>query len=117
MENAKSVVVEANNDMQQAARELIADINQYRKETTNRIAANDSTITAFKANIANITGDVKVASETQLAILKQKNSDMKRKLADYKGDGKEQWKTFKLQFSSDMNSLDKAFDDLTNKKL
>lgn len=110
--NAQSAVIESNKDLKQANRELISDIDQYRREATEKIAANDSTITAFKSNIANETGDAKAASEKQLAILEQKNRDMKKKLADYKGEGKEQWETFKTKFSHDLDSLSNVFKDL-----
>lgn len=114
VEDTKSVVLEANKELQQANLELTADINQYRRETADRIAANDSMITAFKANIANETADVKAATEKQLAALEQKNSDLKKKLADYKGEGKENWETFKTAFNRDMNTLGEALKNLTD---
>lgn len=115
MENAKSAVVEANHDLEQATQEYQADMNQYRKHSADRIAANDSAITVFKTQIANEPADVKAAHEKQLAILEQKNSDMKKKLADYKGEGKEQWETFKANYNREMNTLGEAFDKLTKR--
>lgn len=115
VENAKSAVVEANKDLQQATRELMVDIDQYRRKTAVRIAANDSTIAALKATIAKETGDMKSDSEKQLVVLEQKNSDMKKKLADYKGEGKEQWENFKAEFNRDMNTLGEAFKNFTDK--
>lgn len=112
VEEAQTAVVEADRELEQATQ---ADMNQYREEASDRIAANDSTITAFKAQIANETNDVKAAQEKQLAVLEQKNSDMKKKLADYKGEGKEQWETFKTAFDREMNTLGEAFDELTDK--
>ncbi|MFH5830945.1 hypothetical protein ACG2F4_11000 [Halalkalibaculum sp. DA3122] len=114
MENAQSAVVEANRELEEATREYQADMNQYREEAAERIAANDSTITAFKERMANKTADVKATYEKQLAELEQKNSDMKKKLADYKGEGKEQWETFKTAFNREMNSLGEAFEDFTD---
>ncbi|HKK44267.1 MAG TPA: hypothetical protein VJ964_02015 [Balneolaceae bacterium] len=116
VENAKSAVVEANKDLQQANSELMADINKYREETTAKIAANDSMITVLKANVASKSGDGKAALEKQLAVLDQKNADMKKKLADYKVEGKEQWETFKTGFNHDMDSLSSAFKYLIAKK-
>lgn len=116
MENAQSEVVdESNRELEQTNREYLADMDQYREEVANRIAANDSTITALKTQMVNETGDVKTANEKQLAVLEQKNSDMKKKLADYKGEGKEQWETFKTAFDREMNTLGKAFDELSSK--
>lgn len=116
MENAQSEVVdESNRELEQANREYLVDMNQYRDEVANRIAANDSTITAFKTQMVNETGDIKTANEKQLAVLEQKNSDMKKKLADYKGEGKEQWETFKTAFDREMNTLGEAFDELSTR--
>lgn len=115
VEEAQTAVVEADRELEQATQEYLADMNQYREEASDRIAANDSTITAFKAQMTNETNDVKAAQEKQLAVLEQKNSDMKKKLADYKGEGKEQWETFKTSFDREMNTLGEAFDELTDK--
>lgn len=116
MENAQSEVVdEANRELEQANQEYLADMNQYREEAADKIAANDSTITALKAQMANKTADVKADFENQLALLEQKNSDMKKKLAEYKGEGKEQWQTFKTTFNREMNTLSEAFNELTNR--
>lgn len=116
MENEQSEVVdESDRELEQANREYLVDMNQYRDEVANRIAANDSTITAFKTQMVNETGDIKTANEKQLAVLEQKNSDMKKKLADYKGEGKEQWETFKTAFDREMNTLGEAFDELSTR--
>lgn len=115
IDNAQSAVVEANRELEQATQEYLADMNQYREEATDRIAANDSTITTLKARMANETADVKSDYEKQLTVLEQKNSDLKKKLANYEGEGKEQWETFKTAFNREMNTLDEAFEELTNK--
>lgn len=41
---------------------------------------------------------------------------MKKKLDDYKADGKDKWEQFKKDFSRDMDDLGNAFKDLTTKK-
>lgn len=115
VEEAQSTVVEANRELQEANREYQAAIDLYRKETSERIAANDSTITAFKARMANETVDAKADYEKQLVTLEQKNSDMKKKLAAYKAEGKEQWETFKTDFNREMNILVEALDKLKDK--
>ncbi|MGM0588679.1 MAG: hypothetical protein ACQETE_09715 [Bacteroidota bacterium] len=114
---SNSAVIEAGNDVQQAARELTNDINQYRIEATERMGTIDSAITAFKVSLANETDDVKASTEEQLALLEQKNNDLKKRLTDYKDNGKEHWETFKLQFNNDLNSLGNTFDDLTQNSL
>ena len=38
---------------------------------------------------------------------------MKQKMADYKENGKDNWKEFKAEFNHDMDELGDAFRDLT----
>ena len=42
---------------------------------------------------------------------------MKKKMDDYKAEGKEQWEAFKTEFSHDMDELGQAFKDLTVKNV
>ena len=49
--------------------------------------------------------------------MEQKNTDLKRRLDDYKQDGKENWEKFKIEFNRDMDELGKAFKDLTVKNV
>ena len=51
----------------------------------------------------------------KVADLDKKNSDMKKKMADYKASNKENWENFKTEFNHDMNELGQAFKDLTVK--
>lgn len=63
--------------------------------------------------MANKTAEVKASYEKQLALLEQKNSDLKKKPADYKGEGKDQWESFEDRFTHTMDSVGKALDELT----
>ncbi len=51
----------------------------------------------------------------KIAELDSKNTDMKRKLDNFKANGKDNWETFKTEFSHDMDELGNAFRDLTVK--
>ena len=55
--------------------------------------------------------------EKKIDELEQKNSELKKRLDDYKADGKEKWEKFKAEFSHDMDELGKAFKDLTVKNV
>jgi len=45
--------------------------------------------------------------------LEQKNSDIKKKLDDFKFGNKAGWELFKVEFSREMDILNKAFGDWT----
>jgi tRNA G10 N-methylase Trm11 len=117
VENAQENVVQANKDLDQANMEYIADIENYRVETANRIAANEQAIAEFNARMEHEKKAVRAEHKKKIAELEQKNRDMKKKLEDYKAEGKEKWEIFKTEFSHDMDELGKAFKDLTVKNV
>ncbi|MDP2089552.1 MAG: peptidase M23 [Flavobacteriaceae bacterium] len=109
VDNAEKNVVKANKDLDKANQEYLADVEKYRKETADKIAANDKSIAEFKARIAHEKKDAQVAYQKKIAVLEQKNSDLKKKIDAYKAEGKEQWEKFKIEFSKDMDELGTAF--------
>ena len=113
--NAEYKVTDANKDLDKANTEYLADITSYRKETADKIAANDKSIADFNARIANEKKDAKADYKNKIDALEKKNSDMKKRMDDYKADGKDKWEIFKIEFSHDMDGLGKAFKDLTVK--
>ncbi len=48
-----------------------------------------------------------------MAELENKNSDLKKKLSDFKDDDKDKWISFKEEFNHDMDELGLAFKNLT----
>ena len=117
VENAENNVKEANKELDQANEEYLADIESYRKDTADKIAANNRSIAEFNARIEHEKNDAKADYKRKIAALEQKNSDMKKKMDDYKVEGKEKWEKFKMEFSHDMEEIGKAFKDLTVKNV
>jgi len=117
VENAENEVKEANKELNKANEEYLADIESYRKETADKIAANDRSIAEFNARIKSQKKAAKADYKKKIAALEQKNSDMKKKIDGYKAEGKENWEKFKAEFSHDMEEIGKAFKDLTVKNV
>ncbi len=117
VENAQANVVAANNDLDQANREYLADVASYRKETAERIAANEESIKEFNARIEHDKKSVKADYKKRIADLQQKNNEMKLKMDNYKEEGKDKWTIFKAEFTHDMDEMGKAFKDLTVKNV
>lgn len=115
VENAQDQVVEANNNLDTAIKNYQADLNAYRIETVNRIAANELAIAKFNVKIANEKKEAKADYLKKIAVLEKRNADMKVKLQDYKDDGGSKWKTFKLEFGKEMDDLGESIKDLTTK--
>lgn len=96
--------------------EYIMDIENYRVATAGKIEANNQNIAEFKARIEQQKKEARADYKKKVAELEQKNTDMKKKMDDYKADGKEKWETFKAEFNLEMDVLSESFKDLTAKK-
>jgi phage terminase small subunit len=118
VETAKENVVEAHDDLDKANEAYLADIASYRIETADKINANNQSVVEFNARIEHEKKDARAEYKKKIPELEVKNSDMKKRLDDYKADSKENWEMFKTEFNYDMEELGKAFKDLTvnNKK-
>ena len=90
-------------------------MENFKKSTANKIAANEKSLQEFNARIADQKSEVKVEYEKQISVLNSKNSDLKKKLEDFKIDNINNWKVFKKEFVGDMETLGKAFKDFTIK--
>jgi hypothetical protein len=104
-------VAEADPNLSNAKNEYVADMENFKEETSIKISANEQSVKEFKASIASNEKDPKV--DNKINDLEVKNADMKRKLDEYKMEGKDQWNTFKKEFSADMEEIERALDDLT----
>ncbi|OIR05675.1 hypothetical protein GALL_121100 [mine drainage metagenome] len=117
VENAENKVAEANSNLDSANAAYLADIENYRKETAAKIAANEKSVAEFNARIESEKNETRADYKKKIAELNKKNSDMKKRMDDYKADGKDKWQIFKAEFSHDMDGLGKAFKDLTVKNI
>ena len=116
VENAEDKVLEANKDLNQANQEYVTDIENYRKETAEKVAANEKTIADFNLRIASEKKVAKMDYQKQVAVLEKQNSDLKMRLENYKEEGKEKWEIFKTKFTHDMEVMGDALKNLTVKK-
>lgn len=115
--NAKEDVVEARAALEKAEADCTSDIEKFRKETDERIVANQKSLNEFNARISKQKKEAQEEYKNKVADLEQKNSDMKKKMDDYKAAGKENWEKFKIEFSHDMSELGKALSGLADKNL
>lgn len=109
------VIEDEKEALEKANEEYLAEVEKYRKESRERIEANNKNIADFKARINLQKQDAKDEYIRKITRLEQQNSDIKKKMDDYKEDGKEKWQIFKAEFSRDMDELGQAFKDLTVK--
>lgn len=115
VDKAEDKSIKADEDFNSAKDEYLADIENFKKETAAKIEANNQMIADFKVKIATSKKDAQVYYQEQIAILEQKNIEMKVKLDAYQESGKDNWETFKTEFNKDMNALGEAFKNFTVK--
>ena len=115
VENAEENLTKANEEMNEANQEYLADIESYKKVTSEKIEANNKSIADFNARIESDKKLAKADYLAKIAALEQKNSDMKKRIDDYQAEGKDKWEIFKAEFSNDMENLGQAFKDLAVK--
>ncbi len=115
VENAQQNVSEANQDLEDANEEYTRDMENYRRETNEKIAANNKSIAEFNSRIQDKKNVAKTEYQNTIIALEQKNTDLKKRMDEYKEDGKENWEKFKIEFNHDMEKLGQAFKDLTVK--
>jgi DNA anti-recombination protein RmuC len=112
VENAEAGVDQANDELNAANKQYEEELNAYRTETYEKISANEKSVAEFKLRIENEKKDAKADYNKKIAELEQQNSDMKKRMDDYKSDGRENWENFKTEFNNDMNKLGEAFKNL-----
>jgi len=105
---ANEQLVKANQALDQAIRD---SIQQFRKESEERIIANENTIVEYRARIARENKENRAIYEKKLAELEQQNREMKRNLADFREDSRENWESFRIKFNNDMERSGRAFRD------
>ena len=115
VEKAEDEVKVANENLDEANAEYLVDVEQFKLETNQKIADNAKSIADFNARIATDKKLAKAEYKEKIAALELKNTDMQKKMADYKADGKDGWAKFKEEFNHDMDELGKALKDFTVK--
>ncbi|MFY8137614.1 MAG: peptidase M23 [Flavobacteriales bacterium] len=112
VQSAQDDVEEANKDLEVAKTNYLEDVAEYRKQTAVMIAQNEKSIAEFNERIKNEKADEKYKYEAKIKELESRNTDMKKRMDDYKVESKEKWDMFKAEFSNDMDELGLAFKNL-----
>lgn len=112
--DAKDKVIDANQELDQVIKD---SIQLFKKESGEEITKYEKSLAEFKVLIANEKNDIKAIYNKKLNVLEQKNNDLKKKLADFKEDGKDKWNIFRAEFIYDMDELGLAIKDLTVKNV
>lgn len=106
----------AREKLKAAQKDSINDVFKIlKKESEIRFESNEESIAALKVKISNEKRRIKAKDEKKLAIIEQKNIDLKKKLDDFVVEGKDKWMAFKTGFNYDMDELTASIYNLTIK--
>ena len=100
--------VDSVNSIGQVQQDSITAFQNFKEESEAKLESYQDTITSLKGKIAKEGKIAKVKYEKKLAVIEQKNNDLKQKLEDFKYDGQGKWVTFKTEFNHNMDDLGDA---------
>jgi hypothetical protein len=92
------------------------DWKQFKVNANLKIKANEKSIAEFKLKMKKEGRKFKVQYKKEVAVLEQKDVELKNKLREYKYDSKEKWEEFKIGFNHDMDVVGKSIKDLFTTK-
>jgi cytochrome c556 len=113
--DAQEKVETANENLDKATDDYIADIENFRNASNLTIEENNKVIASLKAGVSGKEASVKSDYWKEIAELEKKNAELKARMASYKADGKENWESFKTEFNHDMQGIGDAFKNITVK--
>jgi peptidoglycan hydrolase CwlO-like protein len=115
-DSAKEDVEKANQEMIDAQTKFEKEWQQFKSDVELKIDANQKQIDNLKAAMKETTARFKAKYENQLLTLEQKNIELRKKLNDYKYEGKDNWEIFKVEFNQKVDTVITAINDIFSEK-
>lgn len=112
---ARMRAAETTQELKEARDSYRADWQSFKRETELVIDANERAIDSLKTQIAKAGKKAKGEYAKDLAVLEQKNMQLKKKLADYSDQGETAWETFKTDVKHELDGIGDTMRDLYKK--
>lgn len=116
VEDAKENVEQANQELKDARVEYEKEWQQFNTDAELKINANEKKIADFKALIKTASGKSKAKYEKEVIELEQKNIELRKRIREYKYEGKDSWETFKKDFNDGLDYIGNTLNDIFTKK-
>jgi len=116
VEDAKENAQQANYELKEAQAEYEKEWQQFQKDAEFKIRSNENRINEFKTEIQTARGKFKAKYEKEVVRLEERNIELKKKISEYKYDGKEDWEEFKRGINHDLDVVGTALNDFFSKK-
>jgi len=115
-EDAAESIEQAKQDLKNTEAQYEKEWQQFKSDAESRISANEKRINELQKKLITASENFKAKFENKILTLEQKNIGLKKKLNEYKYEGKDKWETFKREFNNDVDSIGNAITDVfTNK--
>jgi hypothetical protein len=113
MAEAKVVVTQSETDsLQKIQRDFLDSWEDFKKVSEAKIIKNEKDLVSLSASIANRKLDMRIAYRKAVAHLREKNENLKERLAGFADTRQESLNAFRLKFNNDMNELTKSLENI-----
>lgn len=115
-DNTRDDVKKANQDMIDAQNQFEKEWQEFRSDAEVRINDNEKKIADFKESMKSTTARFKAKYENEVLTLEQNNIELRKRLNEYKYDGKNNWDVFKREFNREVDLVVDALNDIFSRK-
>lgn len=115
-DEAANTVKLANQDLKDAQAQYEKEWEQFKNDAELKISTNEKKIDAMKTEIGKTGPAFKAKYENTVLTLEQKNIELRKRLNDFKYDGKNKWEEFKTLFDQDIEAVGTAINNVFPKK-
>lgn len=115
-DTAANTVKQANQDFKDAQAQYQKEWEQFKNNAELKISTNEKKIDAMKTEIKKTGPVFKAKYENTVLTLEQKNIELRKRLNDFKYDGKNNWEEFKTMFNQDIETVGTAINNVFPKK-
>lgn len=109
-------VTKAKQELKDAQAQYESEWQQFRSDVDSKINANEKRIAEFEAEIKTASGKYRAKYEKDVVVLEQKNTDLRKKLNDYKFESRNNWEEFKTDFNREVDDIMVGLNDIFSKK-
>jgi septal ring factor EnvC (AmiA/AmiB activator) len=112
---AENKLDDARDDYQTSMTDSINEYRQFKAETDQKLAENETKIADLKARMKADKKEINENYEKDLAKMEKSNEKLKTKLNEFKEDGAEDWESFKSNVNREMDELGKSISEMAQR--
>jgi hypothetical protein len=114
VDTAEKNVEVAKDELVIANEEYLVEMEAYRITAAERFVQNEKATADFNARVAKDKTQAKADYQERIKALDAKNSDLKKRLDEYKANSKDGWESFKAEFNAEMERIGDEINSLTS---